>query len=278
MTRVQRNLKREIGRLRQLYDDIKSLRDFYTSRIKETREELSFRSNENITSFTYVTVVFLPLGFSASLFSMNGSPAGPLVASMVTCSVVALAVTTFALLHARVLTSIGEDVAGVVHRFTEAVHGFTETAMKHSAMVQGKQERKYREMNTTHNLDSRDGNRDERGGNESRTFSTSSFAAFWLSYLFIELPARRIVLAYRILASVPQLHEGILTVTARVLGIRMKPRRSSWKAIIHTANNILCVVGGLMLLPVLLISWLCQILLYNLFDILSLIGGECKPT
>ena len=64
---------------------------------------ISTRSAEDVRLFTYVTIVFLPLSFSSSLFSMQGKPSSQTVSTMATTTVVALAITFFVLAHLKLL-------------------------------------------------------------------------------------------------------------------------------------------------------------------------------
>lgn len=78
-------------------NDIRSLRISLTSRLDSTRNELSFSNAENVRFFTYVTVVFLPLGFATAIFSMGGIPGKSETIGMVVTAIVALSVTVLAL-------------------------------------------------------------------------------------------------------------------------------------------------------------------------------------
>ncbi|ROW14042.1 hypothetical protein VPNG_04041 [Cytospora leucostoma] len=192
-------VKRQVNQVRKLRDDIKALREWYSNRLRDTREELGFRSDQNIISFTYVTVVFLPLGFAASIFSMSGSPEGSLIASMVILAVVALAVTVLAVINARAITGIGKDVLETMGKIAKAVQKFTEKTMRTSIITQSQQQRTNQEQNKE--AGSTEADISERPGEqESRIVSTSSVLAFWLTYLLIEVPVRNIFLAYRVLA------------------------------------------------------------------------------
>ncbi|KAI3537465.1 hypothetical protein CABS01_09131 [Colletotrichum abscissum] len=55
------------------------------------------RRANDIQKFTYVTVVFLPLGFATGVFSMSGAPAGQTLVSMVFTAIVSLVVTALML-------------------------------------------------------------------------------------------------------------------------------------------------------------------------------------
>ena len=63
----------------------------------------SSQSAEDVRLFTYVTIIFLPLSFSSSLFSMQGAPASNVVSVMVPTTGVALALTVFVLANMKSL-------------------------------------------------------------------------------------------------------------------------------------------------------------------------------
>ncbi|KAI4218681.1 MAG: hypothetical protein L6R36_008816, partial [Xanthoria steineri] len=63
----------------------------------------SSQSGEDVRLFTYVTIIFLPLSFSSSLFSMQGAPASNVVSVMVPTTGVALALTIFVLANMKSL-------------------------------------------------------------------------------------------------------------------------------------------------------------------------------
>ena len=63
----------------------------------------STRSAEDVRLFTYVTIIFLPLSFSSSLFSMQGSPQANTVSIMVQTTAVALAITILFLSNLKTL-------------------------------------------------------------------------------------------------------------------------------------------------------------------------------
>ena len=49
--------------------------------------------NADIRRFTYVTVIFLPLGFATGVFSMSGAPSGSTLGNMILTAVAAFAIT-----------------------------------------------------------------------------------------------------------------------------------------------------------------------------------------
>lgn len=70
----------------QRHSDLVSYRQ-----LQEARR--STRSAYDVRLFTYVTIIFLPLTFSSSLFSMAGQPNGSTIAVMATTTVIALTMT-----------------------------------------------------------------------------------------------------------------------------------------------------------------------------------------
>ncbi|KAL8989513.1 MAG: hypothetical protein Q9177_001614 [Variospora cf. flavescens] len=63
----------------------------------------SSQSAEDVRLFTYVTIVFLPLSFTASLFSMQGAPSGNTISIMVQTTAIALAITVLVLANMKTL-------------------------------------------------------------------------------------------------------------------------------------------------------------------------------
>ena len=63
----------------------------------------STQSAEDVRLFTYVTIIFLPLSFSSSLFSMGGAPHATTLAVMGPTTVVALALTILLLANMNLL-------------------------------------------------------------------------------------------------------------------------------------------------------------------------------
>ncbi|KAH0424493.1 hypothetical protein CcaCcLH18_11529 [Colletotrichum camelliae] len=61
------------------------------------QSDLDLRRAEDIKRFTYVTVVFLPLGFATGIFSTSGSPAGTTLVNMILTAIATLTATVIAL-------------------------------------------------------------------------------------------------------------------------------------------------------------------------------------
>jgi Mg2+ and Co2+ transporter CorA len=61
---------------------------------------------DDIKRFTYVTVIFLPLGFSTGLFSMSRAPGSLTLAYMIATAVSALLITAIILLNSEGVESL----------------------------------------------------------------------------------------------------------------------------------------------------------------------------
>ncbi|KAF2998215.1 hypothetical protein E8E13_005175 [Curvularia kusanoi] len=92
-------IKRTVQLLREDLASSESLRKTISAGLTSAREEQSFKSGMHITSFTYLTGVFLPLGFATGLWSMgNESPHYESVKGMIITSFITLVPTIAVLL------------------------------------------------------------------------------------------------------------------------------------------------------------------------------------
>ncbi|UQC77195.1 uncharacterized protein CLUP02_02662 [Colletotrichum lupini] len=88
------------------------------------RNDLEQRRANDTQKFTYVTVVFLPLGFATGVFSMSGVPAGQTLVGMVFTVIVSLAVTALMLVvtqafDSRTLTKWRKQAIEAVSAFSK---------------------------------------------------------------------------------------------------------------------------------------------------------------
>ncbi|KAL1617225.1 hypothetical protein SLS56_011088 [Neofusicoccum ribis] len=95
--------QRTIRELERGKASLEGFRESLTGRLASIREDISFRGSENINLFTYVTVVFVPLGFGSAIFSMGDPPTTEILGYMILTSIIALVVTVIALANARSL-------------------------------------------------------------------------------------------------------------------------------------------------------------------------------
>lgn len=258
----ERRIKREASNLAALCHNIKVFRETYSARLEHMREDSNFHSGENVAYFTYVTIVFLPLGFAASIFSMSAPPPGSLIANMVILSVIALVVTILLISNARFLT-------GVVGVFLNSLRELTRTTKESSQM---------KEFNSKVN-DFENGKATDKIKNDSPLKAGIPWnLIFWTRYVFIEYPARRISLTCRqLLGSRPHPDEDVsshATYTSRhnssVESSVGATRRSEARGI-NTERYYVQIVAGILLMLPFLVSWTIQLLVYNLRDLAVLL-------
>lgn len=99
ITKITAANNRKIHDLERYHSKIQSLRDSLASRLESTRNDLSFQSAENIRYFTYITAVFLPLGFGAAAMSTSEVPGGKMALNMFIAAVIVFVPTVLALAY-----------------------------------------------------------------------------------------------------------------------------------------------------------------------------------
>jgi hypothetical protein len=236
MNKLQGSTERHIRDLEIRRDNVRKLKETLTTRREKARQDLEFHWNENIRYFTYVTVIFLPLGFASSFYSMGGPPAHDLIIALVEFSVAALAVTVVLLFSAKWILSAAKELpAAALKRATEK-----------SLLVGGHQRAK---------PDEHKAGKEQKSGTQVPGQKTKrqedlhgafrSPASFWLAYIFVEIPALRVLRA----------------VTA------MRKGKVSGAAAADVAL-------GVIFMPVFGTSCLLRIVAYNILDIIRNITSE----
>ncbi|KAL7788049.1 hypothetical protein V8C43DRAFT_323855 [Trichoderma afarasin] len=105
ISRLQKSNDLQVQNLRLCYARAKSFNQSLTRRLESTRSEWEVGSNNDIRLFTYVTVVFLPVSFATSIYSMNGTPPTSILVKMTVTAAVAILVTGIALISAESLSA-----------------------------------------------------------------------------------------------------------------------------------------------------------------------------
>lgn len=218
-------------------DQILKLKDDLSRSRQTRRDDLEFYGNQSIRYFTYVTIIFLPLGFATSVYSMSGPPDSSFLTSLIKFIVAAFAVTFVLLVIAESFMKFANDL------FKPVKH-----ALKTGLLIA---------------LESiRDALRPVKRGLsgiiETATESFVSYVAFMASCF------RILVGTLTILAFVFKQAMRPRTVV-RVLA-----------AFHYSKNNkispqiVACTVLGLVYLPAFVGAWLLKLVFYNVFDLLHL--------
>ena len=98
--------QRQGSDIRRLRDNIRAFHESLPGQLETMRDDISFRGSEMINLFTYVTIVFLPLGFATGVLSMNELPNHSLLRNFVYLALAAFGSTVLALLNARSVMNI----------------------------------------------------------------------------------------------------------------------------------------------------------------------------
>jgi hypothetical protein len=291
--KLEATADRQVRGIQSYQEQITNLKDTLTTSRDNIRDDLSLQGSENIRFFTYVTVVFLPLGFATSIFSSGASPAPPVLANITILAVVTLLVTVAALLNIRTINFIIGLVSLQVHRYSSAkmLDSYIGRPESPESRMRRKsrERRKMRERETPETPEDRAARamramRERAGYSDSYSSSTDSsnddpkarrskegeessretspvslqrqlqsidgnwHVWFWIPYILIELPARRMLLACRALWN-----DGF------------------------SRTAMLPVAAGVVLLPVFIVSWLIRFCILTVLDILILLWSEFIP-
>lgn len=165
-------------------DTMRKLKDNLATKRQKIHDDRELRRNENIRYFTYVTVIFLPLDFAASFYSMNGMPEHDLLVSLTKFAVGAFAVTIVLLASAKTLFLAGNVLVLPLRRMRRkvglVVQNYSRSTMAASFLV----------YMAKYPPRKRCGKRNTRRGSLSPFY-------FWPAYIFLEIPARRVMIAIR---------------------------------------------------------------------------------
>lgn len=91
-------------------DQILKLKDDLSRSRQTRRDDLEFYGNQTIRYFTYVTIIFLPLGFATSVYSMSGPPDSSFLTPLIKIIVAAFAVTFVLLAIAESFMKFANDL------------------------------------------------------------------------------------------------------------------------------------------------------------------------
>lgn len=132
----------------------------------------------DVRVFTYVTIIFLPLTFSSSLFSMAGAPQGSTIFVMIPTTVIALTVTVIVLANMKILHRHWNSLLNKIRAQTRNRMKADEQTQKWKNISRQLEETTQRRLVNTDF---------ERGLPAS---STWWYSWFWLSYSFQSIRRR----------------------------------------------------------------------------------------
>ena len=175
---VQSQVSNKRSRVQHLRDSLNA-----DMQLRETR--LQARSAEDVRLFTYVTIVFLPISFSSSIFSMQNPPGGIIIGNFAKVAVTALVITFVILFNLKTIsrnTWSYFDTAMRKISHAMSISNWTFWIKTHEDLVQAEK----RNIQSHEPL-------------QSRRMSKWWYCLFLLSFVLVELPETRVHMAYNVI-------------------------------------------------------------------------------
>ena len=172
---VQSQVSNKRSRVQHLRDSLNA-----DMQLRETR--LQARSAEDVRLFTYVTIVFLPISFSSSLFSMQNAPGGSIVEKFAKVAITALIITFVILFNLKTISRntwsyFDSGIRKISH--TMSISNWNFWKKTHEDLVQAEK----RNIQSHEPL-------------QIRRMSKWWYCLFLLSFVLVELPETRVHMAY----------------------------------------------------------------------------------
>lgn len=212
-----RELKRNIARMKEQGDeiewklgDLKDSRAILSADLSLREARVSTQSSEDVRLFTYVTIIFLPLSFSSSLFSMQGLPENPVVNTFIILTTCALCITLLILVNLKTISRISGRVTAKVltnvrQRMQTSFQDFWQRIARDLEIIEQRAIHQYGPAVTE------EGSLEQRkpidqsgtaGMARKRPYHQSKwwYLNFSFSYILLEMPARRVDSAWQVFA------------------------------------------------------------------------------
>ena len=175
---VQSQVSNKRSRVQHLRDSLNA-----DMQLRETR--LQARSAEDVRLFTYVTIVFLPISFSSSVFSMQNAPGGSIIENFAKVAITALIITFVILFNLKTLSrNTWSYLDSAIRKISHAmsISNWTFWKRTHEDLVQAEKR----------NIQSHE-------PVQSRRISKWWYCLFVLAFVLVELPETRVHMAYYVL-------------------------------------------------------------------------------
>lgn len=231
--------KKNVALLRSLRNEIMTkksraqhLRESLHADMQLREARLQARTAEDVRLFTYVTIIFLPISFSASLFSMQQAPGNNVVGTFAKVALVALVTTLVILFNAKTMSKnmwmcINTGLRKISYNMSVSSLNFWKDTREELAQAE------------LRNFQS-----DEPF--QVRRTSKWWYFFFLVVYVLLELPAIRILSAYDVCFPTTEQDPKPPTLSEKVIRVAL----------------------GLLYLPLFVFVYAILFLLYNIIDLL----------
>lgn len=254
ISKLQGSTEREMRDLESHRNNIRKLKETLTTSRQKIRDDRELHRNENIRYFTYVTVIFLPLGFASSFYSMNGAPQYNLMISLIKFSIAAFAVTVGLLASAKVIFGAVDVILMPLRNLRKqaelTLEKSSRTKRKESILHGNPNEEAAVELEQEQPPKARTDESTEDHGQVSQSrrsaqvvSSSSNWFWFWSTYIFFEVPGLRVLIAFG------ALEKGDLS-----------------------ASAVVDIVLGIVFLPIFGFAWLAKFMFLNFQDFFRLLS------
>jgi hypothetical protein len=192
--RLRSRTERQVWEIEILQQRIHQVQVTLTTNREKLRDDLEISREGNIRYFTYVTVIFLPLGFATGLLSMSGPPQYGWIAPLVRYSAVAFAATIVLLLCVRPLFAAIRLATNPLSRAMKHVGEFSRVTRQNSWLNKAQAANKPPGIKSWNVV----------GQVSGRSREVDYYRAtywFWPAYIFLEIPARNAFHAISVLGS-----------------------------------------------------------------------------
>ena len=178
---VLRTVQSQVGNKRSR---VQHLRDSLNADLQLRETRLQARSAEDVRLFTYVTIVFLPISFSSSIFSMQNAPGGSVIGNFAKVAFTALVITFVILFNLKTLSrNTWSYLDSAIHKIshTMSISNWNFWKKTHEDLVQAEK----RNIQSHEPL-------------QSRRMSKWWYCLFLLAFVLVELPETRVHMAYHV--------------------------------------------------------------------------------
>lgn len=258
ISKLQGSTEREMRDLESHRNNIRKLKETLTTSREKIRDDRELHRNENIRYFTYVTVIFLPLGFASSFYSMNGAPQYNLMISLIKFSIAAFAVTVGLLASAKVIFGAVDVILMPLRNLrkqAELTFEKSSRTKRKESLLHGNpneeatvavEQEQAPKARTDENTEDQGQVPRSQWGAQGAGVSTSSnwfWLWFWLTYIFFEVPGLRVLTAVGALANDKL-----------------------------SASAVVDIVLGIVFLPIFGLAWLSKFIFLNFQDFFRLLS------
>lgn len=257
INQVQAPLDQQMWKLEITRNNLRRLRESLTTTRETVQHNLEISREENIRYFTYVTVIFLPLGFAASFYSMGGPPEHTLIISLVQFAAAAFAITivllffarpaiTVLLFFAKPIFLVGEILSASGKYFgAEAakILKYARKARKENLPKKRTDSSDEKEISNPISRKEDDVSGPQPHNPPDQAGDNIDTDWFWLMHLFLEVPAQQLSLAMMALRKGGCSLSVVINVLLALAVLPVYVVSRAFQIVVHLATSVIRILG-----------------------------------